>query len=444
MTGAAANWIRATWDSARTSLWLVPGLMFLLGIVLALLLLPLEDGFWSGWISAGSGDDARNLLSTLLTSVIAMASIVFSVTVVSLSVAATAYGSRLIRTFRSARSTQFVLGTFMMTIVYLLLVLREIRGEWSPAEVPEAAVAVGTALALLSVLALLAFIQSVARLMVADEVIRRVRLELDSAIAELPPKGSSPSAEPAELPQDFGDNAGRIRLPREGYVQSVDYGGMIQWAEKHGCILRLDFRPGDFVVEGDHKLLVYPEPADVEKARRELAKFIVSGERRTPTQDLEFAIRHLVEIAVRALSPGINDPFTALAVIDRLRGGLARLAGRELPHEILPDRSGRLRMARKTTTFGGAVEAAFDQIRQAGSSKPAVLIHMLRAIGAIAEHTRDGAQREALLNQVNEIRDAGKRDVADPSDHADLEHAYDETVSALKAAEDPARQVTRR
>ena len=431
MPQALLNWLRASWDAIRTSLWLLPALMFVVGVGLALLMLSFGTAQlqWAQWQGGGNGEDARNLLSTLLSAVIGMASIVFSITVVSLSLAANAYGPRLIRTFRSSRSTQMVIGIFMMTIVYLLIVLRAVRGEAGPAEVPDSAVAFGSLLAVLSVLALLTFIHGVATLMVADEVVRRVRKELDTAIKKLPPL-KAPGKEPS-LPADFESSAGRIPLPREGYVQSVDYSDIVTWAEQRNVIVRLDFRPGDFVVEGDHRVSVYPAPGDSEQTRTDLASLIVSGEERTPTQDLEFATRHLVEVAVRALSPGINDPFTALAVVDRLRGGMARLCTRELPSKRLLGPSGKLRVSRDATSFGGALDAAFNQIRQAGSSKPAVLVHMLKAIGSLAEHVRTEEQREAFKRHAQLLQAAGEREVSEPIDREDVEREFRKAVKAL-------------
>jgi uncharacterized membrane protein len=435
MGGAIMNWLRASWDAVRTSLWLIPSIMFVLGVALAVGLVGLtlssaESRRWAAWIASGNGEDARNLISTLLTAVIAMASIAFSVTVVALSLAANTYGSRLIRIFRADQRTQVVLGVFVMTIVYLLLVLRSLRGAAPPGAVPEIAVGVGSLMALLSVLALLAFIQGVASLIAADEVVRRVRHELDAAVRELPLLQSSPDDQ-SELPHDFGKHAAKIRLPREGYVQSVEYSKIVQWAEEHRSVVLLDFRPGDFVVEGDCKVMIAPAPPDPRAARKAIDRFIVSGERRTPTQDLEFALRHLVEVAVRALSPGINDPFTAMAVIDRLRGGLARLARRTLPPAVLTDREGAARVFRKVTNFPGAVDAAFNQIRQAASGNPSVLIHMLKAIEALAEHCRTQEQFQAFLRHAELAVSSACRNVDDPADLADVEKAYDSAHSAL-------------
>jgi uncharacterized membrane protein len=437
MAKALLNWLQASWDALRTSLLLVPGLMFLVGIATAALMLGLEPGWGTGqgglgrWIGTGSGEDARALMSTLLSAIITMASMAFSVTVVALSLAANTYGPRLIRTFRANLRTQIVLGTFIMTIVYQLLVLRSLEGASEPGQVPQAAVALGTLLALVSVLALLAFIQGVATSIVADEVVRRVRKELDSAVAKLPDLAAPEATASEHLPPEFDDRATRIPLPREGYVQSVQFGEILDWAVKHDAVVRLDFRPGDFVVDGDRKVLIDPCPEDLEGARTEIGRFIVSGDDRTPTQDLEFAVRHLVEVAVRALSPGINDPFSAVAVIDRLRGGLSRLCAKQLPPPALLDSTGKVRLTRRVTTYAGALDVAFNQIRQAGSAKPAILIHMLDAIGAIAEHTRTDEQRSALARHASLVRAAGLRDVAEPEDREDVERGFRRALRSL-------------
>jgi uncharacterized membrane protein len=427
------------WDSVRTSLWLIPSILIVAGVVLAAVMLQVDAGYGSEdrvrawWINSGDGEDARNLLSTLLSAIITMASMAFSVTVVALTLAANSYGSRLIRIFRADLRTQAVLGTFAMTIVYCLIVLRSVHGKAPMAEVPHASVTVGSMLALICVLALLAFIQGVARSIVADEVVRRVRWDLDKTVKNLPGlEARAPEHAPGDLPADFDERAERITLPYEGYVQAVDYDGIVAWAKEHNAILRLDFRAGDFVVNGDRRVLVYPPAGEPLRTRSEIGRFIVSGNERTPTQDLEFPVRQLVEIAVRALSPGINDPFTATVVIDRLRGALSRVMDRRLPAETLRDEAGCVRIYRQVTTYEGLVDAAFHQIRQAGSSHPAVLIHMLEAIRRMAEHVHLEEQRQALLRHANLIKRAGDRDVAEVADRNDIEQSF---VKAIRACE---------
>jgi len=415
--------------------------MIVVGLGLAVAMLQVDAGYGyedqvrAWWINSGDGEDARNLLSTLLSAIITMASMAFSVTVVALTLAANSYGSRLIRIFRADLRTQAVLGTFAMTIVYCLIVLRTVHGKAPMAEVPHASVTVGTVLALVCVLALLTFIQGVARSIVADEVVRRVRRGVDNAVKNLPDLGDAvPEHAPGDLPADFAQKAERIALPYEGYVQAIDYDGMVAWAERRDAILHLDFRAGDFIVNGDRRVLVYPPTGQPLKTREEIGWLIVSGDERTPTQDLEFAIRHLVEIALRALSPGINDPFTATVVIDQLRGSLSRVMGRSLPSETLRDSSGRVRVYRQVTTYEGLLDAALHQIRQAGSSHPAVLIHLLEAIARIAEHTRLDEQRGALCRHAKLIRGAAEREIAEPVDRRDIEQSFQRAMDACRRA----------
>jgi uncharacterized membrane protein len=149
---------------------------------------------------------------------------------------------------------------------------------------------------------------------------------------------------------------------------------------------------------------------------------------------------------VRALSPGVNDPFTAVAVIDRLRGCLTRLTGRRLPSRMLCDGAGRVRQLRETTTFAGVTDAAFHQIRQAGASQPAVIIHLLEAIARIAEHARTVEQRGALVRHARMAAEAGLRDAAEPADRRDIERSLARMEQALadgQAPEQSAGQATR-
>lgn len=435
------NRLLTSWDSIRTSLWLIPSILMTAGAGLAVLMLRVDSGYGSEdqirawWINGGDGEDARNLLSTLLSAIITMASMAFSVTIVALTLAANSYGSRLIRIFRADLRTQTVLGVFAMTIVYCLIVLRSVHGKAPMEEVPHASVTVGTVLALVCVLALLAFIQGVARSIVADEVVRRVRRDLDKAVTLLPVlEEHAPDDAPDDRPPDFDERAERIALPYEGYVQAVDYDGVLAWAKERHAVVKLDFRAGDFIVNGDRRVLVYPPTGAPLKTRGEIGSFIVSGDERTPTQDLEFPIRHMVEIALRALSPGINDPFTATVVIDGLRGTLSRAMGRCLPTETLRDETGRMRIYRQVTTYAGLLDVAFHQIRQAGSSHPAILIHVLEAIGGIAEHTRLEEQRRALLRHAGLIRAAAERDVAEVADRDDIENSFLRAVQACERA----------
>ena len=434
------NRFLALWDAIRTSLWFVPMLMVAVGAVLAASMLQLdagrgaEDGVRAWWLNGGDGEDARNLLSTLLTSLITMASMTFSVTVVVLTLAASQYGSRLIRIFRADLRNQATLGLFAMTIVYVLLVLRSVEAGSPPAEVPRVAVTVATGLSLACVLALLIFIQGVARTIVADSVVQRVGRDLDETVTDLPSLHDGDDPQPPPPPDAVAGldaDAAHLALPVEGYVQAVDYDGLVAWAAERDAVLSLGFRAGHFLVTGDRQVRVHPPGVVGPKTADEIAALVVVGGERTPTQDLEFSVRHLVEVALRGLSPSINDPFTAVVVIDRLRGALSKLMARRLPPQAFRDRSGRVRLVDDPPTYGGIVDVAFHQIRQAGAAKPAVVIHMLGAIGLIAQHLRLDEQRDALARHARMIAAAGLREVAEADDRADIERSFDTARRAL-------------
>jgi uncharacterized membrane protein len=433
----------AAWDVIRTGLWLVPTLMILAGCALAALLLKadagrgLEDTYEAWWLHSGDAAHAHDLLSTLLSAVITMASLVFSVTIVALTLAANQYGPRLIRIFRADRRTQVILGLFVMTIVYSVLVLRTIRIDAPEPQVPHISVTVGTALSLICVLALLAFVQGVARTIVADEVAKRVGHELHAIVDNLPAldEGAQEERDAEGMPAD-AVKARPVALDHEGYVQAIDYDAIVAWAEEADARVRIDVRPGHFVARGDAPIRVYGAPAD--EARIKGA--VVIGGERTPTQDLEFAVRHLVEIALRALSPGINDPFTAVAVIDRLRGSLSRIMARRLPPATVRGRTGALRLRRRVTTYEGILDAAFNQIRQAATDHPAVFIQLLDAIGQIAAHACLDEQRRSLARHAGLVQAAAMRAVPEPADRDDIERSFQGAMAAIGSAPEQARR----
>lgn len=430
-------------ESLRTGMWPVPMGMLALGILLFGAALGADEtlqtaavgGAW--WLHSGSGDDARNLISTLLTAIITMSSLVFSITIVALSLAANQFGSRLIRTYITNVRTKLALGLFTMTIVYCLLALFHLEQEMSPAEVPHFTVTVGALLGLICVLALLLFLHLVARAMVADEVIRRAARELEESIAALPPLVSQPGEEAPRdaLPDDFDQRSVVLRSQDEGYVELIEYERLCELAAQHDVVIRLDFRAGVFMCRDGWLGAVYPIDAVTPEIAEALQGPILIGERRTPTQDLEFSIRHLVDIAMRALSPGINDPNSALVVIDHLRGALSRLMGKALPTATYRDGRGRVRVVGRYNSHAGIVDSALHQIRQAAGAHPAVIINLLGAIGRIAEHATLAEQLQALRHHARLVAAAGLRNLDEPCDRTDVEQALAGTEAKLALIE---------
>lgn len=442
--------LRTIWDDLRTSFWFVPSLMALggLGLVFAGYALDarlsaradrLLPWFVPSWfLYVDTPEDARDLLSTLLSSMITMTSLVFSITMVVLSLAARQFGPRLIRSFMASPQTQIVLGTFVMTIVYCLLVLASVGTRGSARPLAYASITIAIALTLLSIAVLVMFLHSLARSIMSETVIERVGHELDALLDDCGPLRADSPARPAPeaaLPQDFAQRAAFLGPSAAGYVQAIAFERLLAAAEEAEVVVGIYFRAGDFVAAGGRGIAVYPRERCDEELARAIRRTILVGVHRTPVQDPEFPIRQLVEIAVRALSPGVNDPYTAVAVIDRLSASLARLMERGLPSGLHRDERGVVRVVCPTPSYASLIGAAFDQIRQNGAGMPLVVIHLLAAIGRIAEQARLPVQRAALREQMRILMEAVARRIEDPSDRADIEQHAAAARGALDRSE---------
>jgi len=413
------------WEKLRTSFWLVPGSMALLAGLLAYLA-HLADL----WLTArdvselpflvfvSTPDTARNVISTLLSSMITMTSLVFSITMVVLTLAASQFGPRLVRSFMSDPHTQYVLGVFVMTSVYCLTVLGSIgTASGSGEQTAFATVSVALLLALLSLALLVLFLHFLALSIVSETVIERVGREIVELLDALDPVPAVRNEGLEEqLPEDYKEAARFFGPTVDGYVEAIDFEQLLVEAEEADVLIGLSFRPGDYVIIDGGGIGVYPAARCSPELEEAVRSAIVIGSHRTPNQDPEFSIRHLVEIAVRALSPGINDPYTAVAVINQLSAALSRLMGRALPEGAIRDAGGTLRVVCDRATYATLVGVAFNQIRQNAGGKPVIFIHLLEAIGRIAVHARLEAQREALRVHLGAITDAARRDVADGMD----------------------------
>jgi uncharacterized membrane protein len=436
--GRFRNRLRISWEFVRTSIWPVPVAMLVLAVALreaaALIDARVDNevalSLW--WLHSGSGDDARNLLSTLVGALITMASVMFSITMVVLSLAANQFGSRLIRTYMADTRTKVSLGWFVLTIVYCLLILRTVYTDLPPEEVPHVAVTLGLALALVCVLTLLLFLHVIARSMVADDVIRRVAGELAASLAQLPKRDSE--TRPLAAPLEHDGPVQIVRTGREGYVQTIDYEALCAVACDRSIKVQIHCKAGAFVCPGDWLAEVSPASAMGSSLAAAIERSVEIGARRTPTQDIEFLVRHLVDVALRALSPGINDPRTATVVIDHLRATLARLMTREIRSTRRCGPDGTVRVQGIDTTFAALLDEAFNQIRQVGAAQPAIVIHLLGAIDRLAEHIQIPEQKAPLTEHLTLIAEAGLRKADAPRDRADIERKRDAALRKIATA----------
>jgi uncharacterized membrane protein len=411
--------LKSLWESIRTSLWAVPLAMTIAACALAVVTTGIRidvgnDPVW--FLYSGDAQEAPQFLGDLMTAMITMATLAISITMVVLTLAAQQLGPRLIRNFMSDLRTQYALGLFFATVIYLILVLRAAYGAGDSA--PNLAVTVGTVLALISVLGLMLFVHHLARAIVSDTVIRWIGAQLDREIARLLPEKDADAEQP--LPESVR-NAGRpLKLKAGGYIQSIDFERLAATACRHDVRIELDVRAGHHTVAQCCIGWIAPSARSDEKLDREIADCILLGTERTPLQDLEFSVRQLVEIAVRAMSPSINDPFTAITVIDRLSLSLCCVMGRGNAPRVHTDDNGTVRLVHPVSTFDGIVDAAFHQIRQVSGDMPAVLIRMAEALAQLHE-LADAKQRDGIERHLRLVLAAGRRNIAEPTDLAVLE-----------------------
>lgn len=432
------------WEMLRTSYWFVPGLMVIGAAALSFGLVELDDAISKtvrpGWAFGGAPAGAREVLSTIAGSVITVAGVTFSITIAALTLASSQFGPRLLRNFLRDTGNQIVLGTFISTFIYCLLVLRTVRGEDNESSfVPHISVSVGVALAVASIGVLIYFIHHVSVSIQADQIIAAASTELDKAVDRLFPKKFGKSPPLPDLQPDeqqylerFDRLGKEIIANRSGFVQAIDADSLMEIATGHDIVIHLLRRPGDFVVDGDELARIRPrEPVDEELAHR-IEEVFILGVERTPTQDVLFAVEQLVEIAVRALSPSTNDPFTAISCLDRLGVALSHMVQRELPSAYRYDDEGWLRIIAEPVTYGQVVDAAFDEIRRYARGSVSVTIQMLETIGRIARYAESDSQRAALLRQAQMIARASEESQPEAEDYARVVSAYQEVVRLLK------------
>lgn len=447
-------WFLSRWDELRTNFWFLPSVMVAGGVVLSLVTIHLDRATvnvnWIaalGWAFTRGPEGSRAVLSTVAGSMMTITSVAFSITVVALQLASSQFGPRLLRNFMRDRINQIALGTFLATFTYCLLVLRTVNGTEDEPFVPHTAVTIGLLMALASLGVLIFFFHNAAASIQADNVIAAVSSELHQAIHRLYPdqlgEGAPAEGVRGDLPADFDRESRPVYSERDGYIQAIDVDGLLEQAVERDLILQINQRPGKFVINGGEVARVWPgDRLDDDLADAIRGAFYL-GAQRNLTQDIEFAIDQIVEVAVRALSPGINDPFTAIVCVDRLGAALCELADREIPSPFRYQ-DDRLRIVTDSSTAAGIVDAAFNQVRQFARGNVAVTIRQLEAIAAIAGRTRDPVFLASLARHADLIHRGSQDAIPEPWDRQEVDQRYREVLCLLTSDRpaEPIGQVT--
>ncbi|MGP8060484.1 MAG: DUF2254 domain-containing protein [Acidimicrobiales bacterium] len=434
------------WEALRTTLWLVPTLSVVVSCLLFAVTFEIDLAAYHHaltlpfWFRTGGADAGRQVLIAIAAAVITVIGVVFSITILALTLASQQFGPRMMRNFIRDIGNQLTLGVFVGTFVYSVLALGSITSVASGRYgdfVPHLSITVAEALLLVDLAVLIYFIHHIAKSIQLPEVIAGIARDLLASIdAEFPENGPG-SAAPArldsgrsvpELLKLIDERGHAVPAVESGYLQFVGYAQLVDIASTTDSVIRLDHRPGHFLVAGRPLATVWPRGA-AEQVARALDRAHITGPHRTLMQDPVFAIEQLVEIAIRALSPAVNDTFTALTCLDWLAAGLSAVSGRTLAEGVYWDKAGRVRLIESDPSYARMVNRTFDKIRQAARGMPAVLIRLLDSIGAVMEATTSDGQRRVLMRQADMVLREAEESVAEPDDRRDIEGRYARLVA---------------
>lgn len=375
--------LKRYYENLVTSYWFVPGIMAIVSLFLVPFVLSLQsyklipdNPLFRSLVAIGP-NGARSILSTIASSSIGTASVVFSVSIVALSLTASQFGPRLLKNFLAQNTAQFAYGTFIGTFLYSLLSLSVIPNTTADVRVPYLIVVVAIVLGALSFGVLIYFIQYTVTFMQASNVIHNTSSSLHKIFGELPDinKGEHVAINIKKPKYTHHFN---FLANRTGYVQAIDYQRLIEIADEHDCLMEIHIAPGDFLIYQQMVITIHSEQQGLDsEIRNNILEQIIVGRSKTATQDMQFAVEQIVEVAVRALSPGVNDPITAINCIDQLSAALSLVAQKELPGSTKLNSQGLLRLIVPKISYDDLIRHCFNQIRQHGATDSAVIIRLM-------------------------------------------------------------------
>jgi uncharacterized membrane protein len=442
------NRISTLWNDVVDSLWFLPALLTLLGGMLAVLLVRFNDAIvgdadradiW--WLFGGTAEGAKSVLESISGSIITVTGVVFSVTIIALQLASSQFTPRVLRQFMASRGNQLVLGVFIGTFTFTLLVQRTIRSEDAGDEfVPAVAVTMAVLLALTSIGFLIYFIDHAARSIQASVIIDSATGDTRRALRRVFPDEAAMPAAPAE--DGAGSDAGAV--DREdapwavesrgaGYVQSVDRAALREAAAEHGLLIRMEVEIGEFVLPGHHVMSVWPASAEDGRIAGMLCDAMIMGHERTPHQDVKHGIIELMDIAVKAMSPSVNDPTTAVNAVHRLSEVLLDLAWRDRGADVERGDDGRPVVVMRRPRFGDCVDLAFNQVRHYAAGNPTVAVTLLASLGELAALSPEDA-RPPVVQQMQHVIRTAHIGITHQHDLARVDHA---AAAALRRASAP-------
>ena len=392
----------------------MPGLMVAATLLLAMMTPRIDRMIPAGWLSdlpiifSGAPVNARTVLSTIATSMITIAGVVFSMTIVSLQLASSQFGPRLLRTFLRDTANQVVLGTFVATFLYCIVILPSVDSRTDAIFVPQLSVTIAIVLAVISLGMLVFFIDHVAQSIHADAVIQSVATELDYVIDDLYPANGAENeglahagtgngmADEEVTPDSLDQATGTVHAPRSGYIRFINRQGLLQVANEMDLVIRLLVLPGAFVMRDQAIASVALHSKASGDYSAEIRQAFGIGTHRTALQDVRFAFEQLSEMAIRALSPGINDPTTATHCVNRIGAGLVRLVERAPERRLCRDEGGTVRVVVERLTLADLLSHTMIPIARNAGRHIEVWTRMLHVLQVSHERSQTDTYRDAI------------------------------------------------
>jgi uncharacterized membrane protein len=436
------NRLKYLWTHLRASFWFLPAVIVAFSTVLAIGLIEVDSSgsqqWMEGWprLFGAEAAGARGMLATVAGSMTTVVGVTFSMTLVALTLASSQYTSRVLRNFMSDHVTQVVLGVFGGIFTYCLIVLRTIRGGDESGFVPSLSVAFSVVLAIGGIGTLIFFIHHIASSIQASSIVAAVTKETLLAVDRLFPEklGREPTNDEAAppLPELAAGNWQTVMARCNGYLQGVDHEALLRLAREHKTIVRMECGIGEFVVQHTPLASLALEDPPEREVIDALRTAYTIDRYRTVHQDCAFGIRQLADMALRALSSGINDTTTAVMCVDYLTAILAKLAARNIPSSLRCE-DGELRVISIGQTFDSLVAESFDEIRGSAEGNVALMIRMLDSFQTIASLTASPIRRRVLREQAEWTAEVARRSIKSPHDRSRFESRLARARKTLEA-----------
>lgn len=429
------------WEGLHSSFWFLPTCLVLAAGLLGILLveidyrLDVDPKEEAPRIFAISAEGAQGLLQAIATSMITVAGVIFSITILILNEASNQYSPRILRNFVRDRRNQVVLGVFLAVFVYCIVVLRAIHDTDEETFVPPISVLAGIFLALVGIGFVIFFIHHIAYSIQASTILQRIVNETLDEINELYPDelGAGMDESSFRLPTELeeGPDWRPLNAGKSGYLEVTRGRALLKFAEDHDTVLRLEYKIGEFVVEGTPLVSVYGKEAPSGEAAEELLQSISISAYRTIEQDASFGIRQLVDVSLKALSPSMNDTTTAIMCIDHLTVILTRLVQRKIesPFRL---KNKRLRLIVNRPDFDDLLNDCTEQIRQNAGGNVATLNHLIHMLATAVPLTTDRSRLRAIEGQLDLLRQTVELTIVFPADRERLLIECDRTRQKIR------------